>query len=167
MKMLSAVMKLAAPPIMGASTAYEDNDAIPLPFSSTVKRMVLIIEDSYGIRAFMRHALITSGYDVFEAGTAFEAYRILRSNTIDAITLDLGLPDEDGLEFLRAIRSEGEGSFLAVTCPVIICSVRDDRGTRETAKKLGACAYLKKPFAIDDLISSVNEAVDPVVNAQN
>lgn len=127
----------------------------------TLKRSILVVEDSLPIRAFMRRALVASGHDVFEAGTAYDAYRILRAHPVDLVTLDLGLPDEDGLEFLRTIRKE------EIDRPVIVCSVRNDRGTRETAKKYGAESYLAKPFNIEDLLFAINAAIDPTLNTKN
>ena len=63
--------------------------------------------------------------------------------------LDLGLPDMDGLDVLRALRERGDD------VPVIIVTARNDVRDRETAMRLGIVAYLRKPFALRELLDAV------------
>lgn len=107
---------------------------------------ILVIEDEPPIRRFLRVALESEGHTVFEAATAREGIERAVLDTPAAVVLDLGLPDRDGIEVLRAIRD-----WSAV--PVMILSVRSDEAGKVAALDAGAQDYVTKPFGTREFLA--------------
>jgi two-component system, OmpR family, KDP operon response regulator KdpE len=105
---------------------------------------LLIVEDEEPARRALAEYLERRGYEVHQADTAAEAIRQWDAHRADAVLLDLGLPDRDGVEVIRRIRRE------AVT-PIIILSARGDERDKIGGLEAGADDYLTKPFALDEL----------------
>lgn len=121
--------------------------------------MILLVEDEKGIRNFMETALMTQGYKYKEAQTGKEAIALFMSYNPDIIILDLGLPDMDGLEVLKAIRKLSD-------IPVIIVSARNQEREKVEALDLGADDYLSKPFGISELLARVRVIVRRIMTTQ-
>ncbi|MCC7387494.1 MAG: response regulator [Phycisphaerales bacterium] len=113
---------------------------------------VLIVEDERAIRRFLRPALEGEGYRVLEADDQRSGLGMASSHTPDLIILDLGLPDRDGLELIRAVR---EWSSM----PIIIVSARGQDADKVKALDLGADDYLTKPFSVQELLARVRAAL--------
>jgi len=107
---------------------------------------VLIIEDEPEILRFLRASLPQHGYRVHEARSGREGLAQAAARNPDLILLDLGLPDLDGLEVIRRLRS-------SAAIPVIILSARDQERIKVEALDLGADDYVTKPFGIDELLA--------------
>jgi two-component system, NarL family, invasion response regulator UvrY len=117
-----------------------------VPFSPSI----LVVDDDEEERRGFRRPLQELGYLVIEAATGREAENVVRERFFDLMILDLSMPDEDGIELIRAIRTElprlqvlavsgfMRGSFLHI------------------AKKLGATSVLQKPVSEDMLIGEVS-----------
>ena len=105
---------------------------------------ILVIEDELEIRRFLRVSLGGQGYDLAEAGTAKDGVREAAAQPPDAIILDLGLPDADGLEVVRQVREWSQA-------PIIILSARGQEREKVTALDAGADDYLTKPFSVGEL----------------
>jgi two-component system KDP operon response regulator KdpE len=118
--------------------------------ASAVK--VLVVDDEPPIRRFLRASLGPQGYSVIEADTAEAALKALRAEKPDVVVLDLGLPDMDGLELLRALRQES-------AVPIVVLSSRDDERGKVQALDLGADDYVTKPFGMDELIARIRAAL--------
>jgi two-component system KDP operon response regulator KdpE len=112
------------------------------------KAAVLVIDDEPQIRKFLRIALASQGYRVIEAGTGAEGIEQAALTRPDVIVLDLGLPDLDGQEVLRAVR---EWSSV----PVIVLSVRASEAQKVQALDSGANDYVTKPFGIQEFLARV------------
>ena len=91
------------------------------------KYKVLIVEDEGNIRHFVRTILATNGYQVIEAKTLTEGRMAFMSHSPDVVILDLGLPDGDGMDFLKMIRKE-------FSTPVIVLSARTDEKDKVALK---------------------------------
>ena len=113
---------------------------------------LLIIEDEAPIRKFLRAALVDAGYALDEAETGTQGLRLAVSNPPDAVILDLGLPDLDGLEVLKRLRDW----FAA---PVIVLSARGQERDKVQALDLGADDYLTKPFGVGELLARIRVAL--------
>ena len=113
---------------------------------------VLVVEDEVPMRRFLRSALTTHGFRVVEAGTLREAEGLLTSAPPDAILLDLGLPDGDGLELVQRLREWSKA-------PVIVLSARDRENDKVTALDAGADDYLTKPFGTSELLARIRVAL--------
>jgi two-component system, OmpR family, KDP operon response regulator KdpE len=112
----------------------------------------LIIEDDGHIRRLLRVALERAGYAVIEAGTAREGLSLLDIEKPDAVLLDLGLPDRDGLEIVQLIKNRSHATLLVV-------SARDDTPEKVAALDLGADDYLTKPFDTEELLARIRTAL--------
>jgi two-component system KDP operon response regulator KdpE len=113
---------------------------------------VLIVDDERTIRSFLKATLASKGYSVLEAKDGAAAIDTTARINPDLVILDLGLPDMDGLEVLKSIRS---GSNL----PVIILSVRDDETDKIAALDAGADDYLTKPFDAGELLARIRSVL--------
>lgn len=108
---------------------------------------VLIVEDQRKLEQFLKQGLTEAGYVVGVAASCAAARDALCDTSYDAIVLDLGLPDGDGLELLRQWRRSGFNE------PVIILSARDAVQDRVKGLDVGADDYLPKPFSLQELLA--------------
>lgn len=113
---------------------------------------ILIIEDDAPIRKFLRAALVDAEYSLDEAETGAQGLRLAVSNPPDAVILDLGLPDLDGLEVLKRLRDW-------YTSPIIVLSARGQEKDKVLALDSGADDYLTKPFGIGELLARIRVAL--------
>lgn len=107
---------------------------------------ILIVDDEAPIRRFLRVALEAEGHTVTEAATARDGIAHAALDTPEAVILDLGLPDADGLSVLKAIRGWSQ-------MPVLVLSVRSDEAGKVAALDAGAQDYVVKPFGIQELLA--------------
>jgi len=118
----------------------------------TTKISVLLIEDDKSISNFITTSLDTNGYKVTTAANGKEGLSLAASFCPDVILLDLGLPDIDGMEVLRQIRS---WSNVAV----IIISARIKEQEKVMALDLGADDYITKPFGTNELMARIRTSL--------
>lgn len=117
---------------------------------------VLVVEDSPGMRSFVRASLEEGGFaDVVEAANGFEALRLLPRERYDLVVTDINMPDIHGLEVLSFMRK----SEAHANTPVIIVSTEGAQRDRERGMALGADAYLTKPFDPDALRSTARRVL--------
>lgn len=107
---------------------------------------ILVVDDEKAIRSFLRASLSSHGYNVFESANGEEALEKSVSVHPDAIILDLGLPDMDGLDVTKEIRKRSK-------MPIIILSVREEAMDKVAALDAGADDYLTKPFSTRELLA--------------
>jgi two-component system KDP operon response regulator KdpE len=113
---------------------------------------VLVVDDEPPIRRFLRTTFGVQDYRVLEAATGGEALELLGRERLDLVVLDLGLPDFDGLDVLKAIRARSQ-------VPVVVLSARGDERVKVAALDLGADDYVTKPFGVDELMARVRAAL--------
>lgn len=107
---------------------------------------VLVIDDEPHIRRFVRAALEAEGCEVFEADRVQRGLIEAGTRQPDAVILDLGLPDGDGMSLIRDLRTWTE-------VPVLVLSARVDERDKIDALDAGADDYLTKPFGVGELIA--------------
>ncbi len=105
---------------------------------------VLVVEDDAEIRRFVRAALESDGYRVFESETVARGIIDAGTRKPDVAILDLGLPDADGIDFIRNVRA-----FSAL--PILVLSARTEETAKVAALDAGADDYLTKPFGVAEL----------------
>ena len=106
---------------------------------------LLVVDDDRALRDVLRRALALSGYEVRLAETGSGALADIAATPPDAVVLDIGLPDIDGVEVCRLLRSEGN------RIPVLMLTARDAVSDRIDGLDAGADDYLVKPFDVDEL----------------
>lgn len=136
----------------------------------SVPAKVLIIEDEKQIRRFVRVALEAEGCQVAEAETLAQGLIEAGSRQPDLLVLDLGLPDGNGIDLIRDLRSWSD-------VPVLILSARSQENDKIDALDAGADDYLTKPFSVGELQARVRallrrrsrsgEAASPIVEFGN
>lgn len=119
---------------------------------SNNKYKILVIEDEKNITSLIKTVLETNGYQVIIATACMQGIMMFQSYIPDLVILDLGLPDQDGLEFIKAIRPES-------TIPVLVLSARSMEADKITALDLGANDYITKPFGTGELLARVRVAL--------
>lgn len=113
---------------------------------------VLIVEDDTQIRNFIAYTLKAEGFSFFAERTAQSAMSVLVSQQIDLMLLDLGLPDFDGMEVIKKVRSWSD-------IPIIVVSARDQDREKAAALDAGADDYLTKPFSATELTARIRVAI--------
>ena len=119
---------------------------------SNNKYKVLIVEDDRGIANFVQTVLEANDYQVLSAERCGQGVLVFASHVPDLVILDLGLPDMDGEEFIRQIRS-----ISAV--PIIVLSARTEERDKVSALDLGANDYITKPFGTAELLARVRASL--------
>lgn len=113
---------------------------------------ILIVEDDPQIRNFIAYALKQEGFSCETAGTAQQAMTFLVTSKIDLLLLDMGLPDFDGMEVIKKVRSWSD-------MPIIVVSARDQDKEKAAALDEGADDYLTKPFSATELMARIRVAL--------
>lgn len=114
--------------------------------------IVLIVDDEFPIRRFLRVTLMSQAYTVFEASSGKEAISKVAEVKPDIIILDIGLPDIDGIEVTRMLREWTQTA-------IIILSVRGAEKDKIAALDAGADDYLIKPFSMGELLARLRAAL--------
>ncbi len=126
------------------------------------KPVILVVEDDAPVRNLMITTLKTHDYKYLTASTGREAVMQASSHNPDVVFLDLGLPDMDGIDVIRQIRSWSN-------MPIIIISARSEEEDKITALDAGADDYLTKPFSVDELLARLRVTIRrlSIMNADN
>lgn len=114
---------------------------------------VLLVEDEREIRDLLRRYLERAGYAVITTGSGAEAIRMVSEHSVRLMVLDLGLPDVDGLDVLRAARVGGE-------VPVIVLTARSAVEDRIRGLESGADDYVTKPFSPTEVVLRVQAVLN-------
>ena len=120
--------------------------------NSEIPIKIAVIEDEEPIRRFLRAALESNGFTVIEAADGTEGIRQVATFQPDAVLLDLGLPDIDGMQVIARIR---EWSNI----PIVVLSARGLENDKVAALESGADDYLTKPFGIRELMARLRVAL--------
>ena len=124
-----------------------DDRSVGARSATSQQTRVLVVDDDRAVREGLCHALRLEGYEVAFAGDGEEALAAERTESIDAIVLDVKMPRLDGLETCRRLRAAG------CSAPVLILTARTEVGDRIAGLDAGADDYLAKPFALDELLA--------------
>jgi two-component system chemotaxis response regulator CheY len=124
--------------------------------SDASPKRVLIVEDSATMRGFITAALESGGpFQVTQAKSGFEALKLLPRSSFDLIISDINMPDINGLELVKFVR----GSENHASTPLILVSTDNRPADRDRGLKLGADAYLCKPFQPEELLETVRKVM--------
>lgn len=111
-------------------------------------KTILIVEDSATTRALIRAVIDELGeFETVEAGSGFEALKMLPQQEYDLIVTDINMPDINGLELINFVRNNPRYNHL----PIIIVSTERSEEDKKRGMALGATAYVTKPFKSSEL----------------
>lgn len=110
---------------------------------------ILVVEDDESLRRYVRAALEDRGFSIDEAVCLDDATGYVEGIPYDAVVLDLGLPDGDGLNLIDTIRRRRGGM------PILVLTARDSVKDRVKGLDTGADDYLVKPFATEELVARI------------
>ncbi|MBC8063105.1 MAG: response regulator [Clostridiaceae bacterium] len=122
---------------------------------------VLVVDDTKNIRMLLTTCLELYGYEVVTAVDGLDALNAIQTSTPDLIFLDIKLPEISGTEVLRRIRSSG------IITPVVIMTAFATVKNAIECTKLGAVAYLQKPFTADKVKTVINELINRTASVEN
>ena len=141
-------LPLGTPPEIDEAEAAEQEEATMTAHAPNI----VVVEDEPQIRRFVRGALESEGCQVFEAETFKKGLVEAGTRKPDLVVLDLGLPDGDGVDFIRDLRG-----WSGV--PVVVLSARSDERDKIAALDAGADDYLTKPFGVGELLARVRASL--------
>ena len=121
---------------------------------------VLVVDDEPPIRRLLRTSLGAQDFEVFEAPDAATAFARVAEEKPEIVLLDLSLPDLDGTEVIRRLRSQGNRT------PIIVLSSRGNEKGKVEALDLGADDYVTKPFGMAELVARIRAALRHRVQEQ-
>ena len=114
---------------------------------------ILVVDDEQAVRESLRRSLRFNGYEVLTANDGLEAVETVRAENPELLILDVMMPNMDGLEVCRTLRSEGWDR------PILVLTARDGVSDRVSGLDAGADDYLPKPFALEELLARVRSLV--------
>ncbi|NME68653.1 ATP-binding protein [Flammeovirga aprica] len=122
------------------------------PSSSSKKQSVLLVEDNYELRSYLREAL-QEHYQIVEASDGVNALEILESRNIDIIISDVMMPNMDGFTLCEKVKTNLKISHV----PMILLTAKNDQEDKIKGIHLGADAYIQKPFDLELLHVTINQ----------
>jgi two-component system KDP operon response regulator KdpE len=125
--------------------------------ATSLQPLILIVEDELAMRQHLRASLEFAGYRTVEAKNGKSGIKLADTLHPDLMVIDLGLPDIDGLEVVKAVR-------LASKLPILILSARGAEADKIAALDAGADDYVGKPFSMGELLARMRVALRRTVN---
>ncbi len=120
-------------------------------------RSILIVEDSSTTRALIKAIIEEVGdFHTVEAGSGFDALKLLPTQEFDLIITDINMPDINGLELINFMKNNPQYKDL----PLIIVSTERSEEDRKRGMALGAAAYITKPFNANELREIIKQVID-------
>jgi DNA-binding response OmpR family regulator len=121
-----------------------------------MSKKILIVDDEPNIVLALEYLMRKNGFEVFIARNGSEALELIKTEIPDLMLLDIMMPDVDGYEVCRIVKSQEEYS----ACKVIFLSAKSKKVDMEKGYELGADLYLTKPFSTRNLLKSVKELLN-------
>ena len=109
-------------------------------------QLIMIVDDEPGVRALLNDTLRIAGFETVEATDGMSALTLLRTHKPDLLVIDINMPLMDGFELVERLRSTND------LTPVLMLTAREDKADITRGLKIGADAYVVKPFGIEELI---------------
>ena len=129
---------------------------------------ILLVEDNERLSEAIKESLYKAGFEVDAMAEGEEALSVARQQPYDAIVLDLGLPDIDGMKVLESLRNQKNA------VPVLVLTARDTLTDKISGLNSGADDYMVKPFEVDELIARLkallrrpSQAIGTVIKLNN
>ena len=117
---------------------------------------ILIVDDDKTITELMKALMIMEGHEPAVVNDSTKALEVASSFQPDLITMDLMMPGISGFDLCQLLRQDPKFTHI----PILVVSAKDDPGTKERAKRVGAKDYITKPFGINDLLQKIKDLTD-------
>ena len=117
----------------------------------TMKKTVLVVDDSATMRDMVSYTLATAGFDVVEAEDGVDALDLLGDGRVDLIVTDINMPRLDGIGLIQRLR--GQDGFKGT--PILCLTTERGDDTKNAAREAGATGWIQKPFDPDKLVRAV------------
>ncbi|MDJ0591333.1 MAG: response regulator [Pleurocapsa sp. MO_226.B13] len=119
-------------------------------------KKILVVDDDLILRKVLQNSLEQKGYQVISVGSAKEALNQFNQDVPDIIVSDVSMPEMNGFEFCRQLRSQPSGKLI----PFIFLSAKDDLDDRIQGHTIGADSYLTKPFEMKELLAHIEALIE-------
>ncbi len=118
-------------------------------------KTIMVVDDSSSVRQMMAFTLENAGYDVVEAEDGQDALKKLNSSPVNMIVTDLNMPNVNGFDLIRSIRSKPEYKYI----PIVVLTTESHDEKKQESKEAGATGWITKPFKPDQLIGVINKVM--------
>jgi two-component system chemotaxis response regulator CheY len=118
-------------------------------------KKILTVDDSISIRQIVSFTLKEAGYEVVEACDGVDALLKLENNTVNLVLTDLNMPNMDGIELIRNIRTSQQHKFT----PIIMLTTESQNEKKMEGRKAGATGWIVKPFVPEQLIAVIKKVM--------
>lgn len=140
----------------GSSSSEAEEQSAPITLhQGEADTLILIAENEVNNRRLIEHILSVAGYGYVSATNGLEVLRILDTQPVDAILLDLSMPLLDGYQTIERIRRRPDGAGLPIVAVTAFAMTED----RERALQSGCTDYLAKPFRVSELLAVVRRVL--------
>jgi two-component system chemotaxis response regulator CheY len=129
----------------------EGGDRALLPGASTMRKNILIVDDSPSMRQLVSFAVKDAGYETILAVNGNDALSKLNGTEIDIVITDLNMREMDGVEFIKQLRTKPLCRFT----PIVMLTKESQESKREEGKRAGASGWIIKPFTPEQLITVI------------
>lgn len=119
-------------------------------------KKILVVDDDRILRKVLQNSLEQKGYQVISVGSGKEALIQFSQDVPDIIVSDVSMPEMDGFEFCRQLRSQPSGKLI----PFIFLSAKNDLDDRIQGHTIGADSYLTKPFEMKELLANIENLIE-------
>lgn len=119
------------------------------------KKTIMTVDDSPSIRRFVKMIMQNAGYEVVEAEDGRDALEKMNGSPIHLAFVDLNMPNMNGIEFIRAVRSHEKYRFI----PLIMLTTESQLSKKLEGKKAGATGWIVKPFKPEQLLAVVKRVL--------
>ncbi len=119
------------------------------------KKKILCVDDSASVRQMVTFTLEQAGYDVVSAVDGRDAIQRLQATPVDLIVTDLNMPNLDGIELVRQVRTMPAFKFL----PIVLLTTESEETRKQDGRAAGATGWIVKPFKQDQLLAVVKRVL--------
>lgn len=120
-----------------------------------MSKRILSVDDSMSIRQLVQFTLEKEGYEVVLATDGRDALEKLRGQRVDMVITDLNMPDVDGIELIKALRTDPEFKFT----PIVMLTTESAMDKKDAGRSAGATGWIVKPFKPQQLVAVVKKLI--------
>ncbi|MBF0398600.1 MAG: response regulator [Desulfobacterales bacterium] len=118
-------------------------------------KSILIVDDAASMRGLVAMTLRNAGYNVFEASDGKDALSKISQNKVNMVVTDLNMPNMNGIEFIKALKTNPSHKFL----PVVMLTTESEESKKKQGQEAGAKAWIVKPFKPDTMLAVVKKII--------